>query len=211
MLMGKTGSGKTTLLESICGLKPSAAGSIHLAGRDVTRLRPSHRGVGYMPQDGALFSTMTVWDHLAFAPMVHKWGAAETAQRVDELADLLGIRYLLPRYPQGLSGGEAQRVALGRALACRPPVLCLDEPLSALDEETRLQMYDLLKLVQERTRVTVLHVTHSRREAHALGDRLLLLEDGAVTSESLDAGDARAGGSNGARHASKETFEPVRD
>lgn len=184
VLMGRTGSGKTTVLESICGLKSIIAGTIRFDDRDVTNLKPSQRGVGYVPQDGALFSTMTVWDHLAFAPFVQRWDKRTIAARVDELSEMLGIGHLLGRYPQGLSGGEAQRVALGRALACRPRVLCLDEPLSALDDQTRLQMYDLLKLVQRRTQVTILHVTHSSAEARILGDRLLVLEHGQVRQTS---------------------------
>jgi molybdate/tungstate transport system ATP-binding protein len=185
VLMGGTGNGKTTILEAICGLKSIVAGAIRLEGRDVTNLKPSARGIGYVPQDGALFSTMTVWDHLAFAPFVQRWDRRAIVARVDDLSEMLSIGHLLARYPQGLSGGEAQRVALGRALACRPRVLCLDEPLSALDDQTRLQMYDLLKLVQRRTNVTILHVTHNSAEAGALADRVLVLEHGQVRPMSL--------------------------
>lgn len=186
VLMGKTGSGKTTLLESICGLKPIVSGTVTLHDQDVTRFKPSHRGVGYVPQDGALFRTMTVWDQLAFSLVIRKWSRAAISQRVQELAEMLGIEQLLQRYHQGLSGGEAQRVALGRALAYAPSVLCLDEPLSALDEETRLQMYKLLKWVQHLTGVTALHITHSHSEARRLADRLLVLENGHVRVASLD-------------------------
>jgi molybdate/tungstate transport system ATP-binding protein len=180
VLMGRTGSGKTTILEAICGLKPARAGSVRLMGRDVTRLRPADRGVGYVPQDLALFPHLTVREHLAFALDVRGWGAARVNERVAELSELLGVGRLLERRPQGLSGGEAQRVALGRALAFRPPVLLLDEPLSALDDETRAEMYTLLRAVQKVTGVTTLHVTHSLGEAAALADRLLVLRDGAV-------------------------------
>jgi molybdate/tungstate transport system ATP-binding protein len=180
VLMGRTGCGKTTLLEAICGLKPVAAGSVHLHGRDVTRLKPAARGVGYVPQDRALFPTMTVRENLAFALEVRRWRRDAVASRVGELADLLGIAALLERRPHGLSGGEAQRVALGRALALRPAVLLLDEPLSALDEETREGLVELLRAVRAQTGVTVLHITHSRGEAERLADRLLVLRDGAV-------------------------------
>lgn len=178
VLMGKTGSGKTTILEAIAGLKPVRSGRILLMGREVTHLPPAGRGVGYVPQDLALFPTMTVREHLAFAPTVRGWSRAEIAERVTELATLLGITSLLHRLPVGLSGGEAQRVALGRALAFRPPVLLLDEPLSALDDATRQEMYALLRLVQRQTGVTALHVTHSAAEAEALGDVLHILEGG---------------------------------
>jgi ABC-type sugar transport system ATPase subunit len=178
--MGKTGSGKTTLLESLCGLKPVQGGSIRLLGQDVTRLKPAERGVGYVPQDLALFPTMTVREHLAFALLVRRWEAGHVARRVGELSELLGLGQLLERLPAGLSGGESQRVALGRALAFQPRILLLDEPLSALDEETREEMYVLLHSVQRCTGVTTLHVTHSRTEAHRLADRLLILHNGRI-------------------------------
>jgi molybdate/tungstate transport system ATP-binding protein len=180
VLMGRTGSGKTTLLEAICGLRSVASGRIDLRGRDVTRLRPADRGVGYVPQDRALFPTVTVRDHLAFGPSVHRWSRPAVAERVNELAGLLGLGHLLDRKPPGLSGGEAQRVALGRALAARPDILCLDEPLSALDEETREEMYTLLDRVRRHTGVTTLHVTHHPAEAERLADRVVLLQAGRV-------------------------------
>ena len=180
VLMGRTGCGKTTLLEAICGLRPVAAGRVLLHGRDVTRLKPAERGVGYVPQDRALFATMTVYEHLAFALEIRRWPRDAVEARVRELAALLGVGHLLGRRPHGLSGGEAQRVALGRALAMRPAVLLLDEPLSALDEETREGMIDLLRAVRAQAGVTVLHITHSRSEAQRLADRVLVLGDGAV-------------------------------
>lgn len=180
VLMGRTGCGKTTLLEAVCGLKPVRDGRVRLFGRDVTDFPPADRGVGYVPQDLALFPTMTVREHLGFALEVRRWDPADAARRVEELTELLGIGHLLERRPQGLSGGEAQRVALGRALAFRPGVLLLDEPLSALDEDTRAGMYGLLRSVQRQTGVTALHVTHSRAEARALADRLLVFDTGVL-------------------------------
>lgn len=180
VLMGRTGSGKTTLLEAVCGLKRVVGGSIWLRGTDVTRLKPADRGIGYVPQDRALFSTMTVREHLAFAPAIRKWTRSAIEERVAELAKLLGLGSLLDRKPAGLSGGEAQRVALGRALATRPGILCLDEPLSALDDETREEMYALLESVQKYTGVTTLHVTHHLGEAERLANVILLLKDGQI-------------------------------
>jgi molybdate/tungstate transport system ATP-binding protein len=180
VLMGKTGTGKTTLLEAICGLRPILSGLIHLDGRNVTGLKPAARGVGYVPQDGSLFSRLSVQDHLAFALVIRRWSRAAIARRVRELASLLGIEHLLDRLPRGLSGGEVQRVALGRALAMRPAVLLLDEPLSALDEDTRAEMHDLLLSVRRQTESTVLHVTHNRSEAQRLADRLFELQDGRI-------------------------------
>lgn len=180
VLMGKTGSGKTTILEAICGLKSVMGGTICLMDRDVTQLKPMFRGIGYVPQDGALFSKMTVRQHLAFAPMLRKWKAAAVDERVHELADLLGIEHLLERTPQGLSGGEAQRVALGRALSSHPSILCLDEPLSALDSDTKQEMYVLLKSVREHYNVTTLHITHSPDEARHLADCVFFIRDGQI-------------------------------
>jgi ABC-type sugar transport system ATPase subunit len=179
VLMGKTGCGKTTLLEAVAGLRPLLSGRVFLLDRDVTRLSPAERGVGYVPQDLALFPTLTVREHLALAPTVRRWAPSAVGQRVEELADLLGLEALLERRPAGLSGGEAQRVALGRALSFQPPVLLLDEPLSALDEETHADLVVLLRTVQRRTGVTTLHVTHSLTEARALADQIVLLAKGA--------------------------------
>ncbi len=180
MLMGRTGCGKTTILESIIGLRRIRSGRILLCGRDVTRLNPAARGVGYVPQDGALFAGMSVRDHLAFALVIRSVSRRQISRRVDELAELLGISGLLDRTPTGLSGGERQRVALGRALSFRPQVLCLDEPLSALDAQTRGQMCDLLKSVTRQSGVTTLHVTHNPEEAGILGDCHLRMTDGTV-------------------------------
>src|SRR5262245_10199621 len=180
VLMGKTGCGKSTLLEAVAGLKRVESGTVELLGRDVTGLRPADRGVGYVPQDLALFPTMTVRQHLGFALAVRGHDRSAVGRRVAELSELLGIGLLLDRRPQGLSGGESQRVALGRALSASPRVLLLDEPLSALDEETREEMYALIRTVHRETGVTALHVTHSPTEAKALGDLALRLEGGAV-------------------------------
>ncbi|MBI4578428.1 MAG: ABC transporter ATP-binding protein [Planctomycetes bacterium] len=185
VLMGKTGTGKTTLLEALCGLKPVSAGRIELNGRDVTQLKPAERNIGYVPQDAALFPTMTVRQHLAFSLMVRRWSRSAMDRRVGELAELLGISDLLERSPGGLSGGERQRVALGRALACHPPILCLDEPLGALDDDTRQGLYTLLESVQEATGVTTLHVTHHRDEAARLADLILVIENGGVREQAI--------------------------
>lgn len=187
VLMGKTGTGKTTLLEALCGLKPIAAGVIYLDGTDVSALKPALRNIGYVPQDLALFQTMTVREHLAFALAIRNRPAREINNRVEELACMLGLTHLLPRRPAGLSGGESQRVALGRALAHPPGVLLLDEPLSALDDVTREEMYALLRTIKRQTGVTALHVTHSQREARQLADRVLLLRQAQVVEQPADA------------------------
>lgn len=185
VLMGPTGCGKTTLVEIICGLRQPASGRVVVNGQDVTREPPGNRGVGYVPQDGAMFPTMTVRQQLAFALRIRRRPAAETSARVEELAHELGIGHLLDRKPHGLSGGERQRVALGRALAAKPAVLLLDEPISALDEDMRGDMRELLKRVQREHRVSVLHVTHDRHEARHLADLLLVMAEGCVRPADL--------------------------
>ena len=185
MLMGKTGTGKTTILEAIAGLKRIQAGRIVLGDRDVTNLQAADRNIGYVPQDGALFTTMSVREHLAFALVIRKAGTSVIDQRVRQLAELLEIGPLLDRGTQRLSGGEKQRVAIGRALSFRPDTLLLDEPLSALDDDTREQMYGMLKHVQQETGVTTLHVTHHSHDAENLADVVFRIEDGAIQQSSL--------------------------
>ncbi len=175
VLMGTTGRGKTTLLESICGLRKVSAGQILIHGRDVTHWNPADRQIGYVPQDLALFPTLTVREHLEFAMRLRKKSSIEMAARTMELAEVLGITHLLKRSIAGLSGGESQRVALGRALSFHPSVLLLDEPLSALDESTRNEMHSLLRRLKETSDVTTLHVTHNQAESEFLADRKLLL------------------------------------
>ena len=180
VLMGRTGCGKTTLLEILCGLRQPASGRVFIGERDVTELPPGERGIGYVPQDGALFPTMTVREQIGFALMIRKRPPTEVAERVQELAIQLGVAHLLDRRPQHLSGGERQRVALGRALAAKPSVLLLDEPLSALDEELRDDLAALLKRLQRELNLTALHITHSRHEAEQLADVRLRMEAGRV-------------------------------
>lgn len=182
VLMGPTGCGKTTLLEIICGLRKPTAGRVLLDGRDVTRLEPRERGIGYVPQDLALFPRLTVRQQIAFAPRLAGMPVSDQQSLVDRLANQLGIAPLLGRQPDSLSGGEKQRVALARALAARPKLLLLDEPLSALDESTRAEASSLLQSIQKEHSLTVLHVTHSSSEAEMLGQLHLRLVNGRLES-----------------------------
>ncbi len=183
VLMGKTGRGKTTILEAICGLRRVVRGSIHIDDVDVTDWSPGDRQIGYVPQDLALFPTLNVAEHLAFALKLRRRPRGQIEARIHDLAEVLGITHLLDRDVQSLSGGESQRVALGRALSFDPAVLLLDEPLSALDETTRQGMYQLLRRVQATTAVTTLHVTHNREEAKALADCRFALQDGRICQQ----------------------------
>lgn len=185
ILMGSTGQGKTTILEAICGLRTVERGRVVVCGVDVTRWKPADRGIGYVPQDLALFPTMTVREHLEFALRIRRARQPLIQDRVAELAHVLGIEGLLERHIHHLSGGEAQRVALGRALAFDPSVLLLDEPLNALDETTRDRLCELLRSVQRQRGLTTLHITHSRTEARALADLLFVIESRQVTERPL--------------------------
>ena len=187
ILMGRTGCGKTTILEAICGLQPHVkSGIIRLNDSDVTLLKPAERGIGYVPQDSALFETMSIFENVAFSLRLRKWIESDIKERVHELAKLIAITKLLDRRPFGLSGGEAKRVALARALAASPNVLCLDEPLSALDEETHGEICDLLGELHREIEVTILHITHSSAEAHRLGETFLRLEEGQLIEGHLE-------------------------
>jgi ABC-type sugar transport system ATPase subunit len=170
VLTGPTGCGKTTVLECVAGLRSPSAGMIQLCDRDVSILPPAGRNVGYVPQDAAIFTHLTVGENLAFALTVRKRPRAEVEARVRELGDQLGLAPLLNRRAVGLSGGEAQRVALGRALAFGPRVLLLDEPLNAVDAATVERLVTVLKEVRTTDRPTVLHVTHSPDEVKGLAD-----------------------------------------
>jgi ABC-type sugar transport system ATPase subunit len=191
VLMGKTGTGKTSLIEIICGLRLPKEGRVWLGDKDVTRETPGKRGLGYVPQDSALFPTMTVREQIGFALRLHypdpRAHGARNRRRVDELAEEMRLNHLLDRKPQGLSGGEKQRVALARALALKPSVLLLDEPLASVDEDTQDELIALLKRTQREHNITVLHVTHSKREAEALGEVRLRLENGSVATDATTA------------------------
>ncbi|MCC7084434.1 MAG: ATP-binding cassette domain-containing protein [Pirellulales bacterium] len=187
VLMGQTGTGKTTIIECLCGLRPIQTGRIWLGRQEVTRLPPSRRGIGYVPQDGALFGHLTVREHLAFPLRIRRRAKSEIESRTATLAQLLNLEHLLDRRPQWLSGGEMQRVALGRAMSFEPEVLLLDEPLSALDDETRNQMVEVLLRIRQLGTVTALHITHNADEGKRLADRSFRLNRGVVACEAVPA------------------------
>lgn len=184
VLMGSTGCGKTSLLEILAGLRQPTAGRVLLDQTDVTDLEPRERGIGYVPQDLALFPGLRVRAQIGFAPRLRSLPVDQIDAIVNELAGELGIAALLDRLPDHLSGGEKQRVALARALAAKPRVLLLDEPLSALDEAMRLEATTVLKRIQQQHALTVLHVTHSSSEAAALGQMNLRMVGGRLVNES---------------------------
>ena len=169
---------KDDLDEAVCGLRSGGvlSGTIFLGGVDITDLPPGARMIGLVPQDVALFPTLTVREQLEFGPKLHRWDRDEMRDRVEGLASELGLTELMDRLPKGLSGGEARRVALGRALALRPRLLCLDEALTGLDEARHDEVLQVIREMIDREGVTALHVTHSRKEADAIADRVVVME-----------------------------------
>ncbi len=179
VLLGPSGAGKTLLLECLCGLNRIDSGRIAMAGLDVTHVEPRRRGIGYLPQDYSLFPHMTVRRNIGFG-LKRSPAAAGGAERVDQLMELLGVGHLAGRLPRNLSGGEKQRVALARALAIRPKALLLDEPVSALDEDTRDTLCRELKQLQRSTQTTAIHVCHNFAEMLAVADHVGIIFEGRI-------------------------------
>lgn len=176
-LQGPSGSGKSTLLRVVAGLLPPDAGTVHLDGRDVTRLPPHRRGIGLVFQDDQLFPHLDVEANVAFGLRMQRVPAAERRRRVDELLALVGLAGFGTRSVTSLSGGEAKRVALARSLAPAPPLLLLDEPLTGLDAALHDRLAADLGQVLRATGTTALMVTHDAAEAAAIADRVVTLDD----------------------------------
>ncbi len=182
VILGPTGSGKTMLLECLCGLNRIDDGRVEIGSVDVTDFEPRDRGIGYVPQDYALFPHKTVEKNVAFGLTVIRRPAARrpAGDRVDNMLSLVGISHLGSRRPVGLSGGEKQRVALARALAVRPRVLLLDEPVSAVDEQSRDHLCGELKRLHRATGLTTIHVCHNFSEMLAVADRVAVMNQGRI-------------------------------
>ncbi|MCZ6496069.1 MAG: ABC transporter ATP-binding protein [Alphaproteobacteria bacterium] len=178
--LGPSGSGKSTLLRAIAGFGPTPAGRILIGDDDVTHLVPWRRNVGMVFQSYALWPHMTVRKNVAFGLEERKVGAREISSRVDAALDLVGLREFAERRPSQLSGGQQQRVALARTVVVEPRVLLLDEPLSNLDANLRVQMRrDILELQRE-LKLTTIFVTHDQEEANTTSDRIAVLNDGLI-------------------------------
>ena len=177
-LLGPSGCGKTTLLNIIGGLAEPDSGSVHLGGRDITRLALQKRNIGLVFQSYALFPHLTVAANIAFGMEVRGKAKPEIDKRIAELLVLTRLDGKGGRYPRQLSGGEQQRVALARALAIDPDLLLLDEPFSNLDAKLRIELRAELSRVQRQSGVTMVLVTHDQDEAFALGDRVALMHAG---------------------------------
>jgi multiple sugar transport system ATP-binding protein len=180
VLLGPSGSGKSTILRLVAGLEAPLAGKVVIGDRDVTRLPPNERNVGMVFQSYALFPHMTVGENVAFGMAVRRQPREEIARRVAEVARILEVEELLQRLPRELSGGERQRIALGRALVRDPDVLLLDEPLSNLDAQLRIQTRTEILRLQTRLHITFVYVTHDQTEALGMGHRVGVLRDGTL-------------------------------
>jgi ABC-type sugar transport system ATPase subunit len=178
VVLGPSGAGKTTLLRLIAGLEPATRGRVVIAGRDVTRLRPGRRNVSMVFQSYALFPHLTVAQNIEFGLLVRDTSKAAARARTRKAAETVGCDHLLDRRPWQLSGGERQRVALARALVREPDVFLLDEPLSNLDAELRVEMRAELRALHDRIEATMVHVTHDQTEALVLADRIAVLRGG---------------------------------
>jgi ABC-type sugar transport system ATPase subunit len=180
VLVGPSGSGKTTALRMLAGLEAITSGSVFIGDREVNRVAPRERDIAMVFQDYALYPQMTVFDNLAFGLRRRKVAKDEIDRRVGEAASVLGLEPLLQRRPGQLSGGQAQRVALGRALVREPQVFLMDEPLSNLDAKLRTQTRGEIRRLQQEVRTTTVYVTHDQVEAMTMGDRIAVMNEGVL-------------------------------
>ena len=180
ILVGPSGCGKTTALRMVAGLESITSGRIVVGDRVINDISPRDRDIAMVFQNYALYPHMTVARNLAFGLRQRKAPKEEIDRRVREIADMLGLEGLLKRRPAELSGGQRQRVAMGRALVREPKAFLLDEPLSNLDAKLRVAMRAELKRLHQRLEITTIHVTHDQVEAMTLGDRIAVMNEGAL-------------------------------
>ena len=183
VLLGPSGCGKSTTLRLIAGLETATAGRIAIGGVDVTHLPPAERRLSMVFQSYALFPHLSVAENIVFGLRVRRVAAAERGARLERVATLLGLDGLLERKPSQLSGGQQQRVALGRALIAETPVCLMDEPLSNLDAQLRLEMRREIRALQQSLGITMVYVTHDQTEAMSMADQVILLRDGRVEQD----------------------------
>ncbi len=180
VLVGPSGCGKSTLLRMIAGLEEITSGKIYIGDRVVNDVSPKDRNIAMVFQNYALYPHMTVFENMAFGLKLRKFPKDEIEKRVNEAAELLGIKQFLDRKPKALSGGQRQRVAVGRAIVRQPQVFLFDEPLSNLDAKLRVQMRIEINKLHKRLRTTMIYVTHDQVEAMTMGDRIVVLKDGVI-------------------------------
>ncbi len=185
-VLGPSGCGKTTLLRIIAGLLQPDGGRILLDGRDITNAPPSERSLGIVFQNYALFENMTVFDNVAYAALLkakreRSATRDEVKARATELLGELGIADLAKKYPGALSGGQMQRVAIARTLILNPEIMLFDEPMSALDIATRIQLRAVIKDIQKKFGTTMIYITHDQEEAFAMSDRIMVMEKAKIS------------------------------
>jgi multiple sugar transport system ATP-binding protein len=180
VLVGPSGCGKTTALRMLAGLEPCDSGNVLIGERNVTKLAPKARDIAMVFQNYALYPHMTVAENISFHLTITKMPKAEIAQRVREAAFLLDLEAYLDRKPAQLSGGQRQRVAMGRAIVRQPQVFLMDEPLSNLDAQLRVQTRTQIAELQRRFGISTLYVTHDQVEALTMGDRIAVIRDGVL-------------------------------
>jgi len=182
-LLGPSGCGKSTTLRLIAGLETASAGAIVIADRDVTALPPAKRGVSMVFQNYALFPHLSVAENILFGLKVRDVARAERDARLRRAATILGLEKLLDRKPSQLSGGQQQRVALGRAIVAETRVCLMDEPLSNLDAQLRVEMRREIRALQRRLGITMLYVTHDQVEAMTMADQVVLMRNGRIEQD----------------------------
>ncbi len=180
ILVGPSGCGKSTTLRMIAGLEEISEGELYIDGNLMNDVSPKDRDIAMVFQNYALYPHMTVYDNMAFGLKLRKVPKAEIKQRVEEAARILDISHLLDRKPKALSGGQSQRVALGRAIVREPKVFLLDEPLSNLDAKLRAQMRTEISKLHQRLGTTFIYVTHDQTEAMTMGTRIVVMKDGFI-------------------------------
>ena len=178
--LGPSGCGKTTTLRMIAGFEIPTFGTVKLDGMDLTHLPPNKRNMGMVFQSYALFPNMTAAQNVGYGLKVAGKSKADIDQRVGEMLDLIQMQEFAKFYPNQLSGGQQQRLALARALAIRPQVLLLDEPLSALDAKIRLELRQEIRRIQRRLGITTIYVTHDQEEALSLSDHIVVMSRGII-------------------------------
>jgi sn-glycerol 3-phosphate transport system ATP-binding protein len=187
VLLGPSGCGKSTTLRLIAGLEDVTSGRIFIGDADVTTLPPVRRNISMVFQSYALFPHLTVAENIVFGLRVRRVAAAERAARLARVAELLGLEGLLQRKPSQLSGGQQQRVALGRAIIAEKPVCLMDEPLSNLDAQLRVEMRREIRALQQKLGMTLIYVTHDQTEAMTMADQVILLREGRVEQDATPA------------------------
>ena len=180
VLVGPSGCGKSTTLRMVAGLEEISEGELYIDGEIVNQIPPKDREIAMVFQNYALYPHMTVYENMSFGLKLRKYSKKEIDERVINAAKILGLEELLKRKPKALSGGQSQRVAVGRAIVRQPKVFLFDEPLSNLDAKLRVQMRTEISKLHRNLGATIIYVTHDQTEAMTMGDRIVIMRDGNI-------------------------------